>query len=216
MLWLAGLMGIVGIGAASLVAVHTPEEDGDSLADEDVIDEAMMAAPGDGFFEPDDPEAASDLPDDPMAGTLHAGMLDAEDELPAVASANPGSNFDDLHEDDAAADPTEPEEPFDFSVYDAPEYANFMVGDWISNATGPEVLDYEAARESIVVVWDDTDLDAVEPTLSVSPDPDDPEVMQVNADGKVLADIYGDCDLSVCDLTLIPLSSALIVGLTPT
>jgi hypothetical protein len=101
------------------------------------------------------------------------------------------------------------------SAFDGLEFSNFMTGDWISQAHGPEVIDYEAEKESILVVWDDTSLEAQEPSLSVSPDPDDPEVMQVNMNGKPLADIYGDPELSVADLVLMPLSSALMVGLSP-
>ena len=216
MLWLAGLMGIVGVGAASLVAVHEPEEeDADDLNDQDIFDEAMMVAPNGDFPGQEFSDDETDLLDDPMDGALHAGLLDPQDMALTGGYDVNASGIDDTQHASAEMDQMEPEEPFDFSAYEGPEYSNFMTGDWITQAKGSEIIDYQAERESIVVVWDDTDLEAIEPTINVSPDPDDPEVMQVNMNGKVLADVYGDCELSVADLTLIPLSSALIVGLTP-
>jgi hypothetical protein len=216
MLWLAGLMGIVGIGAASLVAVHEPEEeDADDLNDQGILDEAMMVAPNGNFPGQETSEVEPDPLENPLDGALHAGLLDPQDSSSTSGSEMNASGFDDAQDANAEMDQMESDEPFDFSVYEGPEYSNFMTGDWITQAKGSEIIDYLAERESIVVVWDDTDLEAREPTISVSPDPDDPEVMQVNMNGKVLADVYGDCDLSVSDLTMIPLSSALIVGLTP-
>lgn len=200
-------MGMIGVGAASFVAVQPEAEDEDAMInhtedDSDLLNEPKVEV------QVDNDEI------DSVNGTLHAGLLDdvhfsSEENSESAASqtiaAEPG-NAEDVSNDD---------ETFDFSVYDGPEFTNFMTGDWINQANGPEVIDYEATNESILVVWDDTDFDAREPSLSVSPDPDDPEVMQVNMNGKVVADVYGDSDLSVADLTLMPLSSALIVGLSP-
>lgn len=192
---------MIGVGAASLVAVHPPAEDDDyaDAPEDQALPEDMMAQP----------DAAQDFaesePLDPMTGTMHAGLLDDSDsDQNGVADA--------LGDDSRGpVAPLALQEP----VFDGLEFSSFMTGDWISQAHGPEVIDYEADKESILVVWDDTSLEAQEPSLSVSPDPDDPEVMQVNMNGKPLADVYGDPELSVADLVLMPLSSALMVGLSP-
>jgi hypothetical protein len=201
MLILAGLMGMIGVGAASLVAVQPPAEDDDyaDAPEDQAFPEEMMAQPDEALG------LAESEPLDPMVGTMHAGLLDDGDiGQDGVADA--------LGED--ASDPIAPL-ALNESAFDGLEFSNFMTGDWISQAHGPEVIDYEAEKESILVVWDDTSLEAQEPSLSVSPDPDDPEVMQVNMNGKPLADVYGDPELSVADLVLMPLSSALMVGLSP-
>lgn len=203
MLFFAGLMGMIGVGAASFVAVQPEVEDEDATMGQTEDESDHFTDPMDEVHEGENA--------DPVEGTLHAGLLDDV----AFSSEENGAVTD---SDASGAETTgdfSNDADFDFSAYDGPEFTNFMTGDWINQAKGAEVIDYEASRESLLVVWDDTDLDAHEPSLSVSPDPDDPEVMQVNMNGKVVADVYGDSNLSVADLTLIPLSSALIVGLSP-
>lgn len=192
---------MIGVGAASLVAVQPPAEDDDyaDAPEDQALPEDMMAQP-DAAQDPAETE-----PLDPMAGTMHAGLLDDSD-------SDQDGAADALGDDSRApVAPLALQEP----AFDGLEFSSFMTGDWISQAHGPEVIDYEADKESILVVWDDTSLEAREPSLSVSPDPDDPEVMQVNMNGKPLADVYGDPELSVADLVLMPLSSALMVGLSP-
>lgn len=194
---------MIGVGAASLVAVQPPAEDDDyaDAPEDQALPEEMMA-------QPDEAQGlAESEPLDPMAGTMHAGLLDDGDVF-----ADQGGVEDAFGED--SSDPVAPPALHE-SAFDGLEFSNFMTGDWISQAHGPEVIDYEAEKENILVVWDDTSLEAQEPSLSVSPDPDDPEVMQVNMNGKPLADVYGDPQLSVADLVLMPLSSALMVGLSP-
>ena len=95
--------------------------------------------------------------------------------------------------------------------HDAP----IMLGDWITEGPPAEVLDYEPAKDSLMLVWDDLAPDGHEPTVSVERDPFDAEVMHIVMNGKSVAEIYGDPALSVADITTIPLSSALIVGLEP-
>lgn len=90
-----------------------------------------------------------------------------------------------------------------------------LVGDWIANGPVSEVIDYQASSESLVLVWDDLTPIAQEPLVSVVPDPDDDEIMHVMMNDKSVATVYGDPELTVSDVTLIPLSSALIVGLKP-
>lgn len=216
MLFLAGLMGMIGVGAASFVAVPTDAED-DSELDDKMIDHAEDDS--DRFTGTGDEIRMDNGATDPVDGTLHAGLLDdvvfSSEENGDMLGSGDALARSVLDETADGGDPSGDDTAFDFSDYEGPEFSNFMTGDWINQATAPEVIDYEAESESILVVWDDTNLDAREPSLSVSPDPDDPEVMQVNMNGKVVADVYGDSNLSVADLTLMPLSSALIVGLSP-
>jgi hypothetical protein len=90
-----------------------------------------------------------------------------------------------------------------------------LLGDWIANGPEDEVFDYEAATESLVLIWDDIDAGADEPDVRVEQDPFDDEVMHILMNGKSVAEVYGDPNLTAADVTMIPLSSALIVGLEP-
>jgi hypothetical protein len=218
MLWLAGLLGIAGVGAASFMVIDTPQETDE---DEDLLaDEPLPVSDGFLSFEHSESPSGSETANarDALAGTHHAGLLDDDD-------------FDPSQDEDVSPVATGHallnsivDDPFDDSLaglggddggYELDEGTKFMLGDWISQSTGPEIIDYEAKKDCIVLVWDDTSALVQEPDVSVAPDPDDPEVMQVQMNGSTVAEVYGDCELSVSDLTLIPLSSALVVGLHP-
>lgn len=200
---------MIGVGAASFVAVRPVAEDDDAMIDQTEGGPENLTDPF------DDVQVTTDHAD-PVEGTLHAGLLEdlmfSSEENGAVTDSG-AAPWNAVADEAAVQDGLSNEEAFDFSTYDGPEFTYFMTGDWINQAHGAEVIDYEATQESLLVVWDDTDPDAQEPSVSVSPDPDDPEVMQINMNGKVLAEVYGDSNLSAGDLTLIPLSSALIVEL---
>ena len=90
-----------------------------------------------------------------------------------------------------------------------------MLGDWIMEGHPSEVLDYTAGKDSLMLVWDDLEEGTTEPEVEVASDPYDSEVMHIVMNGRSVAEIYGDANLTVQDVTLIPLSSALIVGLEP-
>jgi hypothetical protein len=89
------------------------------------------------------------------------------------------------------------------------------LGDWITQGAPSEVLDYQRTEDSLMLVWDDLETDAQEPDVAVESDPFDEDVKHVLMNGKSVAEVYGDPNLTVADLTVIPLSSALIVGLEP-
>jgi hypothetical protein len=198
MLWLAGLMGIIGAGAASFVLPQTPAEDDDDMHPE----------------QDTNPELYGDLLDDPDASIW------AEDDfryidpdlLPEGDTAQANAVLQDIVE--APYDADIPVIGADVSE-DMAEAGETPLWEWIMQGAPAEVLDYTAEKESLVLVWDDLEDGASEPEVRVEQDPFDPEVMHVVMNDYSVAEVYGDPNLSASDLTVIPLSSALIVGLEP-
>ena len=90
---------------------------------------------------------------------------------------------------------------------------DILLGDWISQGQEAEITDYDASEDSLMLVWDDMMKGATEPNVEVAPDEHDNEVMHVLMNGKSVAEVYGDPNLNPSDITIIPLSSALIVNL---
>lgn len=87
-----------------------------------------------------------------------------------------------------------------------------VLGDWISAGNAAEILDYAASDDSIVLVWDDSDLDTSEPQVTLQRDPDTADQTLVLMDGEVIASVNGT-DLIPADIALIPLSTATFVGI---
>ena len=209
MLWLAGLMGLVGVGAASIAVVHLQEDDEeDDLA-------PLESAPNDGTdlldeiatlrseaFEEDDFHL-SDETDDLI---LYKEIIASQD---LSVGDDPYDVFAPISDEDDTA------ELLPLPLNAISPLTSPLAGDWITNGEPHEVVDYEAEKERLMLVWDDMAHGAAEPEVDVTEDPDDPEVMQVTMNGAPVADIYGDPELSLADLTIIPLSSALIAGLRP-
>lgn len=194
MLWLAGLMGIAGVGAASLIT-----------------------------FPPDDePEEDTPMADD-IIQTGH-DLLDEIDAQYPTSAAQPDI-FELVAEDIQAElgttempDTLAPVETLLTAIEDEvfeTESEEVLVGDWVSQGEPSEVISYRAETESLMLVWDDMATSAKEPDVDVAPDPDDEDVMHVLMNDRSVAEVYGDPDLTAADVTLIPLSSALIVGLEP-
>ncbi len=101
------------------------------------------------------------------------------------------------------------------SLTDTTDPVPGLPGDWLYENDDTEVLDYDAETESLILVWDDLAEGANEPEVSVEEDPFDEDVRQVMMNGKSVAEVYGDPNLNTADITVMPLSSALIVGLEP-
>ncbi|WP_227269970.1 hypothetical protein [Roseobacter weihaiensis] len=291
MLWLAGLMGIMGVGAASIVPVQPVEEQDDDLTDNDTTDletgnlldtiaspkDMPLPHPGnpdavaqfksqaagaqatfaDDLFrainadqqreedtenlflhvEEEDKEAAAALPevnifDKALADertSENAGadaLTDGGDSASGLSEnglerglINPldraffeGYPTDTPSQDIAAADPASDDEtPFASDE----SYERILLSDWIMEGQTAEVLDYDAREDSLLLVWDDMSNATAEPEVDVAHDPYDEEVMHVVMNGKSVAEIYGDPNLSVADVALIPLSAALLIGLEP-
>ncbi len=227
MMWLMGLAGLVGAGAASFVVTKTdietdedtwsPESDADEFSDltdgnmldtiDGLWDGAETADAPDAYDETDD--YLYDMFEDPLPGN---GAVTVE-ETTAGREWMSTSPADEGAEPDPAA---AVQEIADFSDAPAPEaQPPVRLGDWIMQGTPSEPLDYTPGSDSLVVVWDDLADTAGEPRVDVAPDPYDPEVMHVTMNGSSVAEIYGEPALEAQDLTVIPLSSAMIAGLAP-
>lgn len=234
MLWLAGIMGLVGVGAASIAVVNLeqePEEDEPDLELDmsdtgNLLDELDIT---DDYFEELDATVDTTEPlADGLSTTDTDDLLTASyddilfnDEMDANSGDSTlhdivrdpfGGGFIDLDSNGLdAAEPTDTSEVDDTGISADP----VMLGDWITEGEPSEVLDYENEKDSLMLVWDDLVDGAQEPDVDVAHDPYDNEVMHVLMNGKSVAEVYGDPELTVSDVTIIPLSSALIVGLEP-
>lgn len=194
--------------------LHVEEEDKEAaavLAEVNVFDEALE----DGSASGDAAAALTDAGD--IANTQTAFGL-GENRL-GSGLINPldpvffeGYPTDTPSQDTAAAYPT----PGDGTPFASDEsYEQILLSDWIMEGQTAEVLDYDAREDSLLLVWDDMSDAAAEPEVDVAHDPYDEEVMHVVMNGKSVAEIYGDPNLSVADVALIPLSAALLIGLEP-
>ncbi|WP_300011814.1 hypothetical protein [uncultured Roseobacter sp.] len=220
MLWLAGLMGVAGVGAAAFVGIKADvdEEEEDLLQDEseqtsdvgDLLSQIKEHSDAGGLLQSDTQVAFNTAETAYPAGGWGDDILNevmAEPEAAETDASVETSPSQEIIYSSAMLEADEVE-------FDAPsEGDGVLLSDWIEQRDGSEILDYQAQTESLMLVWDDTHEGAAEPDVDVAPDPDDPEVMQVSMNGENVAEVYGDAELSVADLTLIPLSSAMVIGL---
>lgn len=215
MLWLAGLMGLVGVGAASFAVVQIQQDDDEDDAPPDtgelenngnLLEQLGMVSDDDPM---EDPQWADDDDDD----ILYNDILTARGFGPASY---------DTADDDAAwadddlidlLDPAQP--PLPLTGFEAPLPFAALTGDWISQGDPQESFDYDSDTEQLVLVWDDMADGAEEPQVAVNPHPQDIDAMQITMNGAPVAEVAGVPDLSVAHLAVIPLSSALIAGLAP-
>ena len=216
MLWLAGLMGLVGMGAASIAVVQLqqPDDDEDDFIDHDpdVDDAGNLLDHVSAYGAPAAPATDQRFSDSEEDAILYDTITDDD-----MLYAEGGSGFD-VPGDDTAQDdvapfapmPPEPPVAFERTVEEMP-----LAGDWITQAETPEIIDYTARDEQLVLVWDDMTEGAAEPEVAVSADPDDPDVVHVEMNGAPLAEIHGEPGLTLADIALVALSSALIAGLKP-
>ena len=87
-----------------------------------------------------------------------------------------------------------------------------VLGSWIAHGEAAHIMDYAVEDDSIVLVWDDSAADSVEPRVTLSADPDASDQTLVLMDGSVIATVNGT-DLMPGDIALIPLSTATQLGL---
>lgn len=210
-------MGLAGVGAASFIGLKSADaddEDTETLEHDELTQESSIDllhhvhTSEDGVFSA---ATAATVPSDGIAegwgdDILNETMQDFED-------ANEGS-VEQPDDTEATVSPLWLDDPIADDT-DTGSSSDFSLTDWISERSGSEVLDYSSTSESLMLIWDDTQSDADEPKVDVAPDPDDPEVMQVSMNGENVAEVYGDTEMDASDLTLIPLSSAIIIGLAP-
>jgi len=195
MLWLAGLMGLVGVGAASFAAVQLQE----TSEDEDDVAQADTSEDNEGLL-------------DQISGAeswLH-DKNDDDDILYAEIGreAAPDSDASNEADDDPLASADDAD-----SQSDAPD-PDLLI-EWIAKGKPAEALDYEPETEVLMLVWDDLAEGAEEPDVSVETDPHDEDVRHVLMNGNSVAEIYGDPELTEADVTIIPLSSAMVAGFAP-
>lgn len=236
MLWLAGIMGLMGVGAASFAAVHLQEDDEeedfdaleqDTQANGDLLDQIkdIQAPSAPGIFSM--MKDSGGTHQEPVTADDADYQFFDEDTLDAEETASPLGMTDTFFQTDETIEEWEhdplyeeagdhDQTPFaDFSDLEPETVQNALAGDWINRGGPSEILDYETGKESLMLVWDDMAENASEPACDVTSDPYDDEVKHVMMNGKSVAEVYGDPDLSVEDVTVIPLSSALIAGLEP-
>lgn len=87
-----------------------------------------------------------------------------------------------------------------------------VLGDWLADGEAAQIMDYTATDDSLVLVWDDSSISGSEPQIEVSIDADTEDQSLVWMDGTVVATVNGTGILPG-DITLIPLSTAIHVGL---
>jgi hypothetical protein len=86
---------------------------------------------------------------------------------------------------------------------------------WMEHGPNVEILDYSASEDSLFLVWDDSVPDTTAPEVSVVPDFVNPDIVHIFIEGFAIAEVNGDPDLSARDVAVLPLSAALLIGLTP-
>lgn len=86
---------------------------------------------------------------------------------------------------------------------------------WLREERGPDVMDYHHAQDCLLLVWDDTQGAVSPPRISIVADFIDSDIVHVLLDGVAKAEIKGDPYLSAEDVTLMPLSAAMVIGLAP-
>ena len=93
-----------------------------------------------------------------------------------------------------------------------PAVADRPAQNWI--AADPTVIEeFEAEQETLLFVWDDSEAGSGAPSVTLQPDPLDEGHLQILMEGEIIADVSGNADtLSAADISLIPLSSARVLG----
>jgi len=87
-----------------------------------------------------------------------------------------------------------------------------VLGDWLTSGEAAQITDYTAEDDTVILVWDDTAPDSLEPQITLAPDPDTANQTVVRMNGTVVATVNGS-DIVPADIALIPLSTATQIGL---
>jgi hypothetical protein len=87
-----------------------------------------------------------------------------------------------------------------------------VLGDWLASGESAQIMDYVAEEDNLVLVWDDSAADSIEPQITVTSDPDTADQTLIWMDGTIVATVNGS-NLMPSDIALIPLSTATQVGL---
>lgn len=257
MLWLTGVLGLLGASAASLLTfpADQPDEDEAYVPDDRPTDQPDLLLPD------ASPEETA-FPDISFADAVAAALSEQQNESAAhpvnglavdeivfgpvapldlspfqVAETQrlEEMEMNDLYlRETGGADhaapalsPSDPEQdafqPTTYPLaYGEPEVDNVansssaQLQKWISQGSPGEVVDYTASQDQLMLVWDDLSGSSADPVVEVSDDPFDPEIKHITMNGRHMAEVYGDPELTAADVAVIPLSSALIAGFEPT
>lgn len=215
MLWLASLLGIVGVGATSLVLPHVQFEDDAADADDDYLDQGTeIDTYGNLMDAADDQSEPLDSGEDTflLQEKYLADLGPAHEQSSAESESQASNLLRDIAEYPFLADFSDPETE---DLVEGQQPVPPALGEWILEGPPAEVVEYEADKDSLMLVWDDLADGAYEPEVRVEQDPDDSDVMHVVMNDYSVAEVHGEPTLSAADVTIIPLSSALIVGLEP-
>lgn len=219
MLWLAGLVGIAGAGAAAFAGLSTDTADDEETTAEgrplhsdqaSLLDQIKGYSTTDGLFKAGVPASFGAQPHAPTSAGWGDDVLN-EIMSEIAAEDDPVKAPPDAHT-------TVPEEGSEYgstpsSAMEVKPSVYQALNHWIAERSGADRLDYEASTDGLMLIWDDSDAGATEPEVTVATDPENPAVMQIAMNGETVAQVHGDASLSASDLTLIPLSSAVEVGL---
>jgi Ca2+-binding RTX toxin-like protein len=86
-----------------------------------------------------------------------------------------------------------------------------FLGDWISEDTAAEVMDYNGAEDQLIMVWDQ--IDEPDPEIEVLADDADPNTSLVVVNGTTIATVHGGTNLTAGDIALISRADAEALGL---
>jgi Ca2+-binding RTX toxin-like protein len=86
-----------------------------------------------------------------------------------------------------------------------------VLGDWMLGGASATVMDYSAAEDQLVMVWDDPD--GADPEVQVTTDADDPGLQHVVINGETVASVHGAGGLSADDILLVDSETAGTLGL---
>jgi Ca2+-binding RTX toxin-like protein len=90
-----------------------------------------------------------------------------------------------------------------------------VAGDWITKDRACVIMDYDAAQDSLLLIWDDSDATAQAPEVSVQVHAEDSESSLIYLGGRLVAEVASPTQIAVGDVTLIALSDAWASGLLP-
>lgn len=201
MLWLAGLIGLMAVGAFFFLDFGTDdtevyaEEPGISGALERVMSQKLV---------PEDDEDIDLVEDEALDVVLKDSDGVWADPLEEFALSNLADvdEFEEL----AIAEASEGDEGDDHSTADQldsdPEFPPDI-----------DVMDFDVRTERLLVVWDDSLGTA--PEIDMVENIDNPNMVDILAGGEIIAQVPTETGVTVADISIAPLSTAQSLGWAP-
>lgn len=85
-------------------------------------------------------------------------------------------------------------------------------GSWITEGHAIDIIDFDSEDDNILLVYED---EADIPSITLEADPYDPSVTQVLLDGIAVANVLYGAEISMEDVSIMPLSLAQSAGMAP-